>query len=225
MSTSKENPKSKSVNDVPDNSLPKDAVQLLGHEYDGIQEYDNPMPRWWVWIFWGSFYFSLGYFIHYHMTGNGESVAVAYETDLALAREKEAMAAMGGEVTEESLTKLMSNEAMLADAAKLFVLRCAQCHGANGEGLIGPNLTDNYWLHGDASLMSIHEVISEGVQTKGMPPWKKQLRPIELGKVTAYVGSLRGTNVTGPKGNEGRLIELTSAATTGTTPAAATTAP
>src|SRR6187551_3800061 len=148
MSTEKDNQNSKNGSGLPDSSLPRDAVQLLGHEYDGIQEYDNPMPRWWVWIFWGSFYFSLGYFIHYHMTGNGESVAMAYDTDLALAREKEAMAAMGGEVTEESLGKLMASGAMVADAAKLFTVRCAQCHGIKGEGLIGPNLTDNYWLHG-----------------------------------------------------------------------------
>jgi cytochrome c oxidase cbb3-type subunit 3 len=191
-------------------STPKDHRNdndlLLRHEYDGIQEFDNPMPRWWIWIFWGSFYFSLGYFIHYHMTGNGESVAVAYDTELSLAREKEAMAAMGGEVTEDSLAKLMNNGVMVADAAKLFTQRCAQCHGAKGEGLIGPNLTDNYWLHGNATLMSIYSVVSDGVQTKGMPPWKKQLRPIELGKVTAYVGSLRGTNVPGPKPNEGQLI-------------------
>lgn len=195
-------------------STPKDKPNendlLLNHEYDGIREFDNPMPKWWVWIFWGSFYFGLGYFIHYHMTGNGESVAVAYDTDLALAREKEAMQAMGGEVNDESLSKLMANQAMMADASKLFIQRCAQCHGAKGEGLIGPNLTDNYWIHGDASLMSIYSVISEGVQTKGMPPWKKQLRPIELGKVTAYVGSLRGTNLPGPKGTEGKLIGGTS---------------
>lgn len=197
MSTPQDNP---SENDL-----------LLNHEYDGIQEFDNPMPRWWVWLFWGSFYFSLGYFIHYHMTGNGESVASSYDTDLALAREKEALQAMGGGVTEDSLSKLMTNQAMMTDASKLFVQRCAQCHGNQGEGLIGPNLTDNYWLHGDASLMSIFEVISEGVQSKGMPPWKKQLRPIELSKVAAYVGALRGTNVPGPKGTEGRLIEAPTA--------------
>jgi cytochrome c oxidase cbb3-type subunit 3 len=184
-----------------------DNDPLLSHEYDGIREYDNPMPRWWVWIFWGSFYFSLGYFIHYHMTGRGESVAVSYETDLALAREKEALQAMGGDVSEESLANLMMNQAMMSDAAKLFILRCGQCHGTKGEGLIGPNLTDNHWLHGDASLMSIYEVVSEGVQTKGMPPWKKQLRAIELGKVSAYVGTLRGTHVPGPKGAEGKLLE------------------
>lgn len=189
------------------NDSSTESDPLLTHEYDGIVEYDNPMPRWWVWTFWGSFFFSLGYVIHYHVTGNGESVAVAYDTELSVAREKEAMQAMGGEVTEESLTKLMLNGAMMSDASKLFVQRCAQCHGVKGEGLIGPNLTDNYWLHGDASLTAIYQVVSEGVQTKGMPPWKKQLRPIELGKVSAFVGTLRGTEVSGPKGAEGQLVE------------------
>lgn len=187
---------------------PKDEDQLLDHEYDGIQEYDNPMPRWWVWLFWGTFYFSLGYFIHYHMTGNGQSVADSYEADLALAREQEAMRAMGESLTEESLANLMTNEAMMADASSLFIQRCSQCHGNKGEGLIGPNLTDNYWLHGDATLMSIHQLVAEGVPARGMPAWQKQLRPIELGKIAAYVGTMRGTNVSGPKGPEGKLIEV-----------------
>jgi cytochrome c oxidase cbb3-type subunit III len=195
-----------------------DKELLLSHEYDGIREYDNPMPRWWVWIFWGSFYFAVGYFIHYQLTGNGETVAAAYETEVTLAREKEAAQAMSGGLTEESLTKLTANSAMMADASKLFGQRCSQCHASKGEGLIGPNLTDNYWIHGNASLMSIYEVISEGVQAKGMPPWKKQLRPTELGKLAAYVGTLRGTNVPGPKGPEGALIE---AAPTAAVPTAA----
>ncbi len=176
---------------------------LLNHEYDGIREYDNPMPKWWVWIFWGSFYFALGYFVHYHLTGNGESVAQAYDAEETAAREKEAMAVMGSEVTEESLARLMTDEKMMTDAAKLFGQRCGPCHGQKGEGLIGPNLTDEVWIHGQPQLMNIHEVVSEGLQTKGMPPWKRQLSPIELGKVTAFVGSIVGTNVPGkaPEGN------------------------
>lgn len=201
---------------------------LLSHEYDGIREYDNPMPKWWVWIFWGSFYFAGAYFLHYHITGNGESVASGYEADLSAAREKEALAVMGTEVSEESLAKLQANEAMMADASKLFVQRCAQCHGAKGEGLIGPNLTDDYWIHGAPSLMNISDIISEGVQTKGMPPWKRQLRPIEIGKLAAYVGTMLDTNVPG-KGPEGSKIS-TLAAPTGelgpaeTTPTSATPA-
>ncbi len=180
---------------------------LLNHEYDGIREYDNPMPKWWKWIFWGSFYFAVAYFLHYHITGNGESVAATYQADLTAAREKEAMAVMGTELSEESLAKLESNEAMMADAAMLFVQRCAQCHKQKGEGLIGPNLTDDSWIHGKPTLMNIYEIISEGVQTKGMPPWKRQLRPIEISKLAAFVGTLINTNVPG-KAPEGTKIAV-----------------
>jgi cytochrome c oxidase cbb3-type subunit III len=179
---------------------------LLNHEYDGILEYDNPMPKWWLWIFWGTFYFSIGYYVHFQLTGNGLSVAQAFEEDVAQAREREASHALGGGVTEQSLTELSHNKAILGDAARLFALRCATCHGPQGEGLIGPNLTDGYWLHGDASLMSIYGIISEGVQSKGMPPWNRQLKPIELAKLAAFVGSIRNTNVAGPKGQEGTLV-------------------
>ncbi len=187
---------------------------LLNHEYDGIREYDNPMPKWWKWIFWGSFYFAVAYFLHYHITGNGESVAAAYEADLSAAREREAMAVMGTELNEESLAKLKADDAMMADASKLFVQRCAQCHAAQGQGLIGPNLTDDSWIHGKPTLMNIYEVIAEGVQTKGMPPWKRQLRPIELSKLAAYVGTLIGTNVPG-KAPEGTPIDVLMAANAG----------
>lgn len=182
------------------------ADRLLNHEYDGIREYDNPMPRWWRWIFWGSFYFSLLYLVHYHMTGNGVSVQGEYEADVALAREANAAALLGAETTEDSLAKLAADGAMMTDTSKLFVKNCAQCHGNGGEGLIGPNLTDGYWLNGDASLLSLHKIIGDGVLAKGMPAWNRQLRPIEVAKLAAYVGTLRNTNRTGPKGAEGRLL-------------------
>jgi cytochrome c oxidase cbb3-type subunit III len=181
---------------------------LLDHEYDGIREYDNPMPRWWRWIFWGSFYFSVAYFVHYQLTGNGTTVQAAYETDLAIAREAEALAVMGSETTEASLANLAADNAMMLDAAKLYVLRCASCHAAKGEGLIGPNLTDGHWIHGDATLLSIHSIIGAGVPAKGMPAWSKQLRPIELAKLAAFIGTLRGTNLPGAKAPEGRLISV-----------------
>lgn len=185
------------------------APQLLNHEYDGIREFDNPMPRWWVWIFWLTFYYSVGYLVHYHVTGNGTSVSESYEADMAIAREAEALQSLGKELTEASLNTLMAKSDMMEDAKKLFVLRCAQCHLASGAGSIGPNLTDQAWLHGDASLMSIHAVISEGVPSKGMPAWKRQLSPIEVAKLAAFVGTLRNTRLPG-KAPEGKNIELVS---------------
>jgi cytochrome c oxidase cbb3-type subunit 3 len=76
----------------------------------------------------------------------------------------------------------------MTDARALFTQRCSPCHGAEGQGLIGPNLTDEYWLHG-GKLMNIHRTVSEGVPAKGMPSWQMQLSPIELRKVVAFVGS------------------------------------
>jgi cytochrome c oxidase cbb3-type subunit III len=175
------------------------------HEYDGIQEYDNPLPRWWVWSFWASFVFSLGYLVHYPLTGNGPSVLEAYEADMASFREAEAIREMGNELTEEVLTKLMNDRAMMKDAALTFQARCLQCHSDRGQGGIGPNLTDDSWIHGKGSLMDIYRVVNEGVLSKGMPNWGRQLKPIELRKVVSYVGTLRGTNVPG-KAPEGTAV-------------------
>jgi cytochrome c oxidase cbb3-type subunit III len=179
--------------------------QLLAHEYDGIKEYDNPLPRWWVWIFAGTFWFSIGYFFHYHISPNGQSVLALYEADVREAREAEAKATLAQPVTEESLGKLMADTALMADAKVLFNARCAACHGDLGQGLIGPNLTDNTWLHGKASLSDIYGIIDAGVPAKGMPAWGRQLSPIELRKVAAFVGSQRGKGLPG-KAPEGVVV-------------------
>jgi len=181
-------------------SRPKAAApeaRILEHEYDGIREYDNPLPRWWLWMWAGSFVFSLGYFFHYHVSHNGTSVADGYEQDMAEAREAEAKQSLAEPVNEESLGKLMANPALMSDAKALFGLRCTPCHGANAQGVIGPNLTDNSWIHGAGKLTDIYGVVEGGVAAKGMPAWGRQLTPIELRKVVAYVGTLRGSNVPG----------------------------
>lgn len=186
---------------------PSDAASgeapILEHEYDGIVEYDNPMPSWWKNMFWGTFVFSLGYLFWYHLGGNGVSVLAAYEADVAEASARAAEAALGQEVSEESLEQLMADASSMEDAAAKFAASCAACHAEKGQGLIGPNLTDDRWLHGSGSLMDIYEVIAKGVPEKGMPPWERQLAPEDLKKVTAFVGTMRGTNVPGkaPEGN------------------------
>jgi cytochrome c oxidase cbb3-type subunit 3 len=182
---------------------------LLEHEYDGIREYDNPMPNWWKWIFWGSFYFTIAYFAHYHLTGNGQSVAESFDAEVAQAREVEAQQLLkGGGPSEEKLLELMGNVGLMADAKQLFVARCAQCHGNNGEGKIGPNLTDTFWLHGDATLMALHSAIANGFPNKGMPPWSRLMSPVQVMKLAAFVGTLRNTNVPGPRGPEGINLNL-----------------
>jgi cytochrome c oxidase cbb3-type subunit III len=171
--------------------------QLLEHEYDGIREYDNPLPGWWVWLFWASFFFSIGYVVHYHLTGNGKSVAATYENEVRVAREERAKETLKEAPTEAVLGRLVSDKDLMLDAKVTFGERCAVCHAAAGQGLIGPNLTDESCIHGDGSLMATYDVVSNGVPQKGMPAWSLQLKPIELRKLVAYVGSLRGTMVSG----------------------------
>jgi cytochrome c oxidase cbb3-type subunit III len=179
--------------------------QLLDHEYDGIREYDNPLPRWWVWMFAGSFWFSVAYFFHYHVSGNGESVAAAYAADVAAAREVAAKASLAAPVSEESIGKLMADTALMNDTKALFALRCAACHGDRAQGTIGPNLTDDAWIHGSGKLVDIFGVINDGVLAKGMPAWGKQLSPIELRKLAAFVGTQRGRAIAG-KAPEGAVV-------------------
>jgi cytochrome c oxidase cbb3-type subunit 3 len=169
----------------------------LDHEYDGIKEYDNPLPKWWVWTFWATFFFSIGYAFHYHWSGHGKGRLEVLEEETRLANELAMKAAAKEQVTEDSLAKLAANQASVTSGAALFAARCQSCHAEKGKGLIGPNLTDGYWLHGAGTLMDIYKTVGEGVLAKGMPAWNKQLSPIELRNVVSYVASLRGLNLPG----------------------------
>ena len=118
-------------------------------------------------------------------------------------KQAEELAAMG-EITEETLANAMENPAMMAGAQQIFQSKCVQCHGVYGEGNIGPNLTDDYWIHGGL-LTNIYHTVSEGVVAKGMLAWKNQLRPAELIAVSAYVGTMRGSAPANPKAPQGDL--------------------
>ncbi|MEM6532108.1 MAG: cbb3-type cytochrome c oxidase N-terminal domain-containing protein [Myxococcota bacterium] len=181
----------------------KEEDIILDHSYDGIQEYDNPMPKWWINIFIGSVVFSLLYVVHYEF-GHGKGIHEAYAQEVALFEAEEAeRLAKAGAATEESLDALTSVVASLDDGRKVYVANCQACHGPTGGGLIGPNLTDNYWLHGDGTLMGIYGTVAEGVLDKGMPAWNRVLAPKDLESVVAYVGTMRGKNVDGGKEPQG----------------------
>lgn len=182
---------------------PEPAVRLLDHEYDGIREYDNPLPRWWVAIFWCSFFFAVGYFFYFHVTGTGTSISAAYADEMREVQAEQAKRAMAEKVSEDVLAALMKNPTVIQSAQKLFTERCQACHAENGKGLIGPNLTDNYWIHGKGRLMDIYQVVHDGVPDKGMPSWGRMLSPTELREAVAFVGTLRGKNLPGkaPQGN------------------------
>lgn len=176
------------------------------HSYDGIQEFDNPMPRWWVQLFWATALFGLGYAFHYSV-GNGESVLSTHEQELAEVRAVEAKKALEQAVTEVTLKAVLADGNMVSAGKDIYASRCAACHSDKGQGNIGPNLTDAQWIHGQGRLMDIYRTVSDGVSSKGMPAWQRQLSPTELRQVVAFVGSIRGQNVAG-KAPEGQVVDV-----------------
>lgn len=177
--------------------------KLLDHTYDGIQEYDNPMPRWWLLTFAGTIIFSVIYLFNVGPIGNGKGRIADYEA------EQKAYATAhpqtGGSASPEQLLAMVKDHESLEEGKETFAAYCASCHGPDGGGLIGPNLADAYWLHG-GSITEIHTTIAKGVLAKGMPPWEKSLKPEQLNQVVAYVSSLQGTTPTNPKAPQGALV-------------------
>jgi cytochrome c oxidase cbb3-type subunit 3 len=185
--------------------------RLLDHSYDGIQEYDNPLPRWWVWIFWATIIWAPIYYFLPVPFGEGPGMVALYEADVAKAASARPVVT-GPSVTDDQLTQLAGSPAALADGKAVYDLNCAACHRADGGGLIGPNLADDAWIHG-GSPMQVYNTIAVGVLAKGMPPWERILKPEQLNNVTAYVLSLQGTNPPNPKAPEG---PVTATSTSGT---------
>ena len=168
----------------------------LGHDFDDIQEYDNRLPNWWLFTLYGSIVFSVGYWLFYHTFHVGYTQSSAYEREVEAAAAAQIEREMGKEVTDESLLLMTKVPAQLEAGAKIFQQKCTQCHGPQGGGDIGPNLTDDFWLHGDAPTQIYHTVMN-GVLDKGMQAWKDQLGPVRVRQVVSYVVSRKGLNVPG----------------------------
>jgi len=177
---------------------------LMDHSYDGIQEYDNPLPGWWLAIFWASIIFAPLYILYFHF-GPGLLSIDRYDRAMMIATERQMAAILAmGEISENTLVDLMDDPSMMNGGKKIFTAKCATCHGMFGEGGIGPNLTDEFWLHG-AQLMDVYRTVREGVPAKGMLAWERQLRPAELLAVSAHVGGLLGSappNAKAPQGDQ-----------------------
>ncbi|HKZ05561.1 MAG TPA: cbb3-type cytochrome c oxidase N-terminal domain-containing protein [Methylomirabilota bacterium] len=174
---------------------------MVGHAVDGIEEFDNPLPGWWVWIFWATIVFSLGYWAYYEH-GPGPSVIADYETDVRAAAERAPTPAAETAMSDEAVGALARDGAAMTKARETYEAKCAMCHGPQGQGLIGPNLTDEYWLHGNRPT-DLVRTITDGVVDKGMIPWKGQLPPPEIAALAAYIGTLVGSNPPNPKAPQG----------------------
>jgi len=183
--------------------LTKDRY-LGGHEYDGIRELDNKLPRWWVYLFFVTIIFAVVYLLGYHVTkwwplqddeyanemsGNQKNVNPEPAVDLATMVPLTAAADLAaGEVTYKKI--------------------CIACHGPQGQGLVGPNFTDQYWIHGDSitktvSIKNLYQVVITGVIEKGMISYKDQLSPVQIQQVLSFILSFQGTNPPNPKAPQG----------------------
>jgi cytochrome c oxidase cbb3-type subunit 3 len=176
--------------------------RLIEHEYDGIQEFDNPMPRWWVLSFWATIIYSALYLLNIGPFGIGRGRLADYEADVTAWRA--AHPVEGGATDSTTLLAAAADPAQVAAGKATFTSYCAACHAADGGGAIGPNLTDQAWLHGH-TITDIHRVVSEGVPAKGMPAWSRQLTPAQVQAVVGYVWSLRGSTPAAPKAPEGTV--------------------
>lgn len=178
---------------------------MADHSYDGITELDNFMPPWLQWVFTLSTVFAIIYFVHYSVLGTGKTGIEEYEEELRV----EAIAAeqrqenMASSIDEDNV-EFDSSEEAFSIGKSIFEVNCAACHANDGGGGVGPNLTDEYWIHG-GSISDIFSVIKYGVVSKGMVPWEDQLTPLEIQQVSSYIMTLEGTTPANPKEPQGEL--------------------
>ena len=175
---------------------------LLEHEVDGIRELDNKLPRWWVWLFYLTMTFAAVYLSIYHVFAKGETarhgqMVAEYQAEMKVGAALKVAAMTRFEASMASLQPSTDTEAV-ARGKKTFLTLCAPCHRADGGGLVGPNLTDDYWIHGSNFVDNV-TTIWNGVPAKGMITWKNSLKPQEVVEVASYIYTLRGTHPPNPK--------------------------
>jgi len=189
---------------------------LLEHDYDGIQELDNKLPPWWLWLLYITIIISAVYMYRYHFSGDWSS-ATEWEQEMAEAQlNVDAYMAEQGDIVDENTATILNDEESLKNGEVIFNEpgKCATCHKTDGGGLIGPNLTDEFWIHG-GDIKDLFKVIKNGVPEKGMIAWKTQLNPVQMQEVASYIlVKLKDTNPAGAKAAEGEKyipeVEMTS---------------
>ena len=175
----------------------RDEQDRVIHECDGIKEYDNRLPNWWLYTLYGAIVFAVVYWFQYHVFRASDLPGASYAKEMAAEKAREEATP----VSVEALVTASKDNSAVATGKDVFGQNCAACHGANGAGNIGPNLTDAYWLHGGAP-DRVFKTIYEGVPAKGMPAWKGPLGKERIQSVVGYLLTIQNTNVAG-KGPEG----------------------
>lgn len=186
---------------------PAEEPRLMGHTYDGIHEYDNPMPGWWLAIFWGSIVFAAGYWVWFHVTGWGLTPEAHYRSELGRYAEQRELreAADARDVSEDALARNAHDPKVVEHGRQIFAAKCVACHTEDGRGLIGPNLTDRYQLHG-TTCMDLFKTVRGGVAGTAMLAWGEQMPALDVIAVATFVATLRGTDIPG-KEPQGQPVE------------------
>lgn len=203
--------------------LDREAEVMTDHEYDGIRELDNNLPPWWIYGFYGTIIFAFVYLFDYHVFGTSPLQLDEYKQELAEAelQKSSRLKEVAASVDEATVTAL-TDAASLASGKEIYVGNCAACHGQAGEGLVGPNLTDVYWLHG-GGVKNIFKSIKYGIPEKGMIAWQTQLNPETMQKVSSYILTLQGTKPANPKEAQGQEWKEEAAVATDSTSVTADT--
>ena len=186
---------------------PDDTARAFDHEADGIKELDNLLPRWWVWLFYLTIFFSIIYMFYYHVVRAGDLQAAEFEKEWKVGEAIKSAAVARFEADIASLAPERDDKA-LADGRALFTTYCAPCHRPDGGGLVGPNLCDDYWIHGTNYVDSLKTIIN-GVPAKGMLAWRGVLNPQQIKSVSSYIYTLRGTTPPNPKPAENTVAAPT----------------
>lgn len=180
---------------------------LLEHEYDGIQELDNHLPPWWLAMFYMTVVFGIGYMMVYHILGWMPLSADEYEITMAKANQEVAeYKAMMGNSMDENTVEITTEEVAIQAGQTLFLEKCSTCHGEQGQGGIGPNMTDEYWIHG-GDVKDLFKTIKYGAKN-GMQSWEGKISPQEMQNVASFIlTKLQGTNPADAKDPEGKKYE------------------
>lgn len=183
--------------------LSMEAKQIMDHKYDGIEELDNPTPPWFMYLFYSTIVFSVFYGIGYHIMGDGQIMKNEYAEELAVAEKQqvEYQKKFANAVNENNVTFLKDPKAIEAGKT-IYAQNCLACHGDKGQGGVGPNITDEYWIHGGAAKDLFH-TITVGVPEKGMISWKKTLNPMQIQHVISFMNTLQGTKPENAKEPQG----------------------
>ncbi len=186
----------------------KEADILLDHDYDGIKELDNSLPPWWSWGFVLTIIFSVVYLLHFHVLGSGKNPTEEYQAAMQKAAvELEAYNAKNMDRIDELHLK-MSTAGGITEGNEIFQQVCWACHGKEGEGGAGPNLTDDYWMH-KGSLADVYHSIKTGYPDKGMQAWEKQYTPKQINNLASFIKTLKGKKPANAKAPEGEFYEET----------------